>query len=312
MGKQGAFTQVAETVVLQNERTLSSFISDLKLLLKSGVLISNSVPVFTGFWLALFLTGASFADYWVLFLLTLSGSTLVIAGALVINNWYDADIDRVMDRTSKRPTVTGSMSLKSVLTFGLVLSGAGFGLLFFTTLEAIIYAFIGWFTYVVLYTMWSKRRYTFNTIIGSVSGAVTPLIGWAAVASSFDIVPLILFLILFIWQMPHTYAIAMRKCEEYRKAGVAMLPVVRGFKVSKRHILFYVACLFPLPFFLTSLGSVFVVTAVLMNTVWLIVAVYSLFSKDDLKWAKVNFFSSINYIMIMYVLMAVVTLPLFN
>src|SRR5690606_6061656 len=116
----------------------------------------------------------------------------------------------------------------------------------FTTLEATLYSLIGWFTYVVLYTFWSKRKYTINTIIGSVSGAVTPLIGWAAITSSYHIVPIGFFLILFIWQVPHTFAIAMRRVEEYRAAGVPMLPVVAGFEATKRQIFIYVACLLPL------------------------------------------------------------------
>src|SRR5690606_17845577 len=177
----------------------------------------------------------------------------VMAGALIINNWYDVDIDTVMDRTKKRPTVTGHFSLKFVLVLGIICTALGFIFLYFTTFEAIFFTFIGWFTYVVLYTMWSKRRFTINSVIGSVSGAVSPLMGWAAVAPIDHIVPIMLFLILFVFQMPHTYAIAMRKYEEYKAAKVAMLPVVRGFEVTKKHFLFWVICLLPIPFFLGDL-----------------------------------------------------------
>ncbi|MGG1677844.1 heme o synthase [Neobacillus sp. NRS-1170] len=219
----------------------TSLIKDLKALFKASVLIANVLPVFSGFWLALYFTDSSLTNYWGDFLLTMIGSTLVMAGALVLNNWYDVDIDSVMDRTKHRPTVTGNISLKVVLTMGISFTILGFTLLLFTTIEAAIYAFVGWFTYVFLYTMWSKRRYTFNTIIGSVSGAVSPLIGWTAIESGFHVVPMMLFLILFIWQMPHTYAIAMRKYYEYKAAGVAMLPVVRGFAITKRQIFVYAA-----------------------------------------------------------------------
>lgn len=295
--------------LVRNHTTVTSkpgLLADLKSLFKALVLISNILPVFTGFCLAIYFTNTNFLESWSTLLLTISGSTLVMAGALLLNNWYDHDIDAVMDRTKMRPTVTGSISLRTVLIMGITLSVVGAGLLAFTTIEALIYAIIGWVTYVYFYTMWSKRRYTFNTIIGSVSGAVTPLIGWAALAPASHIVPITLFLILFIWQMPHTYAIAMRKCEEYTAAKVAMLPVVRGFKVTKRQTLLYIACLLPMPFLLTSLGTLFVVLATLMTLTWLSIGVISLFKKDDYQWASIMFISSLNYLMILFLMMIIV------
>lgn len=288
-------------------QNVTNLVTDVKSLFKGLVLLSNVLPVFTGLWLALYFTNASFLDHLSVVLLTLIGSTLVMGGALVLNNWYDADIDSVMERTKNRPTVTGTMSLKLVLWLGIALSVVGIVLLLFTTMEAVIYAFIGWFTYVFLYTMWAKRRYAFNTVIGSVSGAVTPLIGWSAIDSSFHIVPIILFLILFIWQMPHTFAIAIKKFDEYKAAGVAMLPVVRGINHTKWQNLIYIVCLLPLPFFLSSLGTTFITIATLFNTVWLLVSVYGFFMKDTVKWARINLIYSVNYIAILYILMVVVT-----
>jgi heme o synthase len=290
-----------------NTKSNSNFLSDLMSLFKAIVLIANVLPVFTGLWLAMYFTNTSISDKLDVVILTIIGSTLVMAGALVLNNWYDADIDAVMDRTKKRPTVTGAIPLNVVLAIGLILTIIGFILLLFTTVEAAIYALAGWFTYVVLYTMWSKRRYTFNTLIGSVSGAVTPLIGWAAIDSALHIVPIVLFLILFIWQMPHTFAIAMKKCDEYKAAGVAMLPVVRGFSNTKRQIVIYIGCLLPLPFFLESLGTPFIVLATFLNVGWLGMSMSRYFIKDQLKWAHMNFIYSVNYITILFSLMVVIT-----
>jgi protoheme IX farnesyltransferase len=298
--------------MLSNQRNISNIITDLKLLFKANVLIANVLPVFAGFWLALYFTNGSLSGNLDVLLLTIFGSTMVIAGALALNNWYDVDIDTVMDRTKNRPTVTGNFSLKQVLTIGISLTGVGFTLLFFTTFEATLYAFVGWFTYCFPYTMWSKRRYAFNTVIGSVSGAVTPLIGWTAIAPGFQKVPMILFLILFIFQMPHTFAIAVKKYDEYKAAGVAMLPVVRGLAVTKRQMVIYIACLFPLPFFLAPLGTTFMVIATLLNVGWLVVSISGFFSKDNYKWAHVNFLYSVNYITIIFLTMIVVTLPIFN
>lgn len=296
--------KVEKVVSVQN---VTNLITDIKSLFKGLVLISNVLPVFTGLWLALYFTGSSLADNLGIVLLTLIGSTMVMGGALVLNNWYDVDIDTVMERTKNRPTVTGTIPLKVVLGIGIALSIFGMVLLLFTTMEAVIYAFIGWFTYVILYTMWSKRRYAFNTIIGSVSGAVTPLIGWSAIDSSFHLVPIMLFLILFVWQMPHTFAIAIKKYDEYKAAGVAMLPVVRGMRNTKWQNFFYVVCLLPLPFYLDSLGFVFITIATLLNVVWLAVSVGGFFTKSDFKWAQLNFIYSVNYIAIMFTMMVIVT-----
>lgn len=309
MNKNAIVSSLDDRNAMQTSgQSISSLFADIRSLVKLNVLIANVLPVFTGFWLAIYFSGAAFNEYWGLFLLTMIGSTFVMAGALVINNWYDVDIDTVMDRTKNRPTVTGHFSLKTVLTIGITLSILGFILLLFTTVEATIYAFIGWFTYVVLYTMWSKRKYTLNTVIGSISGAVSPLIGWTALASGFQLVPIVLFLILFIFQMPHTFAIAMRKYDEYKAAGVAMLPVVYGFEMTKRQSLVYVACLLPLPFFLGMLGTTFLVIASLLNIGWIVLSFRGFYSKDDKKWARWMFLYSVNYISLLFLLMVFVTL----
>ncbi|TFJ91299.1 heme o synthase [Lentibacillus salicampi] len=290
----------------------TSMAADLKLLFKFPVLIANAVPVFAGFWLAIYFTEASFAANFDLFLLTIIGSTLVMGGALVLNNWYDVDIDTVMDRTKSRPTVTGDMQLRTVFWIGMATSILGLGMLAFTTLEAVIYALIGWFTYVVLYTMWSKRRYTLNTVIGSVSGAVTPLIGWAALEPASHIVPIVLALVIFIWQMPHTFAIAIRKYDDYKTADVAMLPIVHGIEMTKRQMVIYIACLLPLPLFLFSLGTAFVVIATLLNIGYLALALSGLFSSDTRKWADKMFMVSVNYLMVIFIVAIIVTTPLFG
>ncbi|CEG28476.1 heme o synthase [Bacillus sp. B-jedd] len=291
---------------------LAVFLADVKSLFKGAVLVANVLPVFTGFWLALFFSGYAFADYLGLFWLTMAGSILLMGGALVINNWYDVDIDTVMERTKNRPTVTGHFSLRSVLVTGIVLSIIGQGLLLFTTFEAAIYGFIGWFTYVVPYTMWSKRRYTLNTVIGSISGAVSPMIGWTAIDSGFQLVPLIFFLILFLWQMPHTFAIAIRKHDEYKAASVAMLPVVYGMPATKRQMFIYILCLLPLPLYLLSLGTVFVVLAMIINIGFLAVSIQGFFAKDNQKWARMMFLYSVNYITLIFLLPIIVTLPAFQ
>ena len=306
--EQSPSWQKVDKSALVSKRSISNLIIDLISLFKGLVLVSNVLPVLTGFWLALYFTKDSLAANWEVFLLTIIGSTMVMGGALLLNNWYEVDLDKEMERTKNRPTVTGTIPLKVVLAMGIFFSILGMILLFFTTLEAAIYAFIGWFTYVILYTMWSKRKYTLNTVIGSISGAVTPLIGWAAIAPGYHYVPIVLALILFIWQIPHTFAIAIRRSEEYKAAGVAMLPVLRGFEFTKRQIVIYVACLLPLPFFLASLGTVFLVIATLLNVIFLVASIAGFFTKQDVRWARMIFLYSVNYLAILFIMMILVTL----
>ncbi|WP_078555046.1 heme o synthase [Bacillus alkalicellulosilyticus] len=285
----------------------TTLLTDVCSLLKAPVLIANVLPVVTGFSLALYFSGSSIYDYWGLFLLAVIGSTSVMAGALILNNWYDVDIDAIMARTKQRPTVTGNIPLQYSLVMGVFLTILGFIVLSFTTFEAVLYAFIGWFTYVVLYTMWSKRRYTSNTAIGSISGAVTPVIGWSVINPEFHIVPLILSLILFVWQMPHTFAIAIRKYDEYKAAGVAMLPVVKGVPITKKQIVVYVACLVPLPFFLSEIGVTFIVISSLLNVTWLAISIIGMYTKDNQQYSYVSFLYSVFYITFLFVLMILVS-----
>lgn len=294
------------------KQSIRSVLQDLKLLVKGFVLVANVLPIFTGFWLAFYLTDVSFTAIWDKFLFMALGGTFTIAGALILNNWYEVDLDSKMKRTELRPTVTGNFSLRAVLTMGIVSSIIGHVLLLFTTLEAFIYGFLGWFTYVVLYTFWSKRKYTLNTVIGSISGAFTPLIGWAAVTSSYHIVPLVLFIILFIWQIPHTFAIAMRRYDDYKAANVPMLPVVYGFPMTKRQSAIYVASLFPFPFFFLSLSVGFVILATILNIIWIIIAMHGLFTDKDEEYANRMFYFSLLYLTTVFGSLIIITLPLFH
>ncbi|WP_438822745.1 heme o synthase [Oceanobacillus alkalisoli] len=307
------YTDVVSDTAIPAKRDVKSLMQGVKALIKIGIVNSNLIPVIAGFWLAIYIYGLTFSEHVGTLIMTLIGSGLVIAGGAILNNWYDVDIDPKMSRTKSRPTVTGLFSLRAVLIAGIVTTVIGLGvLLLFTTVYAALFAFIGWFVYVVLYTMWTKRKYTLNTIVGCFSGAMPPLIGWYAIYPELHVVPVGLFLIMFIWQTPHFLALAMKKADEYKEAGVPMLPVVYGFNMTKRQIIVYVACLLPLPFLLSSLGTTFLVIATALNIGWFILAVTGLFIKDDLKWANRIFIYSLNYLVILFPMMIIVTLPIFN
>ncbi|MCX8002867.1 MAG: heme o synthase [Anoxybacillus mongoliensis] len=286
----------------------SGVLKDVLSVVKIGIVNSNLITTFTGLWLAFHFTGEGFLSNLHIVFFALVGSALVIAGSCALNNFIDRDIDHLMERTKSRPTVSGSMEPKRVLWFGILLVAVGTLSLLMTTVTAAVVGLIGVVTYVFLYTMWSKRSNTFNTVIGSVSGAVPPVIGWTAVDDTFHIVPIILFLLMFLWQPPHFLALAMKRCEEYRAAGIPMLPVVHGFAVTKRQIVIWIVALLPLPFYLFSLGVPFLVIATLLNVGWLALGLAGFKMKDDMKWAKWMFIYSLNYLTILFVTMVIVTI----
>lgn len=228
---------------------------DFLALIKIGIVNSNLITTFTGIWLAIYFSNKGFFASLDTVFYTLIGSALIMAGSCSLNNYIDRDIDYLMERTKTRPTVTGKISPSKVALIGIIFVSIGLFFLALTTLTAFIIGIIGVLSYVVVYSMWSKRQHVSNTVIGSLSGAVPPLIGWAAVDPTLDIIAWMLFLIMFAWQPPHFYALAMRRVEEYRTAGIPMLPVVKGFATTKRHIFLWVIALVTISVFYVTIRN---------------------------------------------------------
>ena len=291
----------------------STALKDFLVLVKVGIVNSNLITAFAGIWLGLYFTDQSFLANLDIVLYGVIGTALIIAGAGSLNNYIDRDIDVFMERTKKRPTVTGKINPLKVLYMGLALVTTGLLILLMASPMAAFLGLIGVVAYVWLYTMWSKRRFVSNTVIGSISGAVPPLIGWAAVDPNLHPIAWGLFLLMFVWQPPHFYALAMKRTEEYRAAGIPMLPVVKGFKATKVHMLIWVILLFPIPFILKPIGVSFMVLATILNIGWLLITLKGFsfkkeFSKEeDLKWANKMFIYSLNYMTIAFVAMVIVS-----
>ncbi|MGP4038451.1 heme o synthase [Gracilibacillus sp. D59] len=282
-----------------------SVLTELKYLFKRFVLIANVLPAMLGFIMAARYYHISFEDYWVDFILLLVGSTVLVAGALTLNNWLEADVDKLMERTQNRPTVTGSLSLRAILILGISLSMVGQFLLLLINIEVAIYGFMGWYTYVVIYTVWTKRKVTWNTHIGSLSGAVTPMMGWAVIDSALHVIPMSLFAIMFLWQMPHTYAIAIRKYDDYARSGLKMLPVVRGYQVTIRRTVIYIVLLLFVPLFLDGFSSLFYLLLTVLNIGWLAIGVSGFKVPSIKKWADLLFISSLIYLLTAFLLYVV-------
>jgi protoheme IX farnesyltransferase len=197
------------------------------------------------------------------------------SGAL--NMWFDADIDALMTRTARRPVPAGNVKPGEALAFGLTLSVfsvAVLGLLV-NILAAAILAFTIFF-YAVVYTMWLKRSTPQNIVIGGAAGAFPPMIGWAAVTGSLSFEPILLFLIIFFWTPPHFWALAIYRMDDFRRAGVPMLPVVKGEPTTRLQILLYTLVLVPLgvlPYVLDYASVLYGAVSAVMGLGMLVLAV---------------------------------------
>ena len=225
------------------------------------------------------------------------------AGAL--NMWYDADIDARMVRTARRPVPMGRVQPGEALAFGLTLSGFSvvtLGLMV-NLLAAGLLAFTIFF-YIVVYTMWLKRSTPQNIVIGGAAGAFPPMIGWAAVTGSLSLEPVLLFLIIFFWTPPHFWALALYRTDDYARAGVPMLPVVRGDGVTRLQILLYTVILAPLgvsPWLMGYAGPLYGVVALVTGAIMLVLAVQVYRERRPVERASRNLFAfSILYLFLLF------------
>jgi heme o synthase len=198
----------------------------------------------------------------------------VAAGACgAINMWYDRDIDAIMRRTRNRPIPAGRIEPGPVLGFGITLAvGSVLVMGLAVNVPAALVLALSICFYVFVYTIWLKRRTPQNIVVGGAAGAFPPVIGWAAVTGSVDLIPLVLFAIVFIWTPPHFWSLALWANDDYRRAGVPMLPVVAGAKETRRQILLYTLVLVPLslvPYFVGFSGAVYGVSSGLLGLVFL-------------------------------------------
>jgi protoheme IX farnesyltransferase len=198
--------------------------------------------------------------------------------------WWDADIDAVMARTSKRSVPAGKVQPGEALAIGLALSGMSVIMLGLATnwLAAGLLAFTIFF-YAVIYTMWLKRWTPQNIVIGGAAGAFPPMIGWVAVTGSISIESVLMFALIFMWTPPHFWALALFLRKDYDNAGVPMLTVTHGRRVTRNHILIYTLLLAPMAVglgFTTVGGPVYLAGALLMNA-WFVKGAFEIWRRDE-------------------------------
>jgi len=264
----------------------------------------NDLSAVAGFLLASSLKGKFELG---IFAATLGGISLIIACGCVINNYIDRGLDAKMARTKWRQKMIDRIGPARIILYGSVLGMVGFGLLLaFVNVLTVAVGAVGLFFYLVMYGV-GKRQSTWGTVIGSVSGA-TPIVGgYTAVGGRLDGAALILFLAMALWQMPHFYAIAMYRYDDYRAAGLPVLPVKRGVHTAKIQILAYIAAFTIAAALLTAYGytdKIYLATMLALGLAWFIKGAQGL-QYDDEHWARRMFRFSLAVLLVFSVAVAV-------
>jgi protoheme IX farnesyltransferase len=257
------------------------------LITKPGIILGNLFTVAGGFFLAsrgLFDIGLFFA--------TLLGLGLIIASACICNNYIDRHLDSKMERTKNRAMVNGAVSMEAALTLAAALGIAGVLVLYsYTNGLALGAALFGFFVYIFLYSYW-KAKTIYATAIGSIAGAMPPVVGYFAAGGNLDLGALLLFALLVLWQMPHFHAIAIYYLHDYSKAGIPVLPAEKGMVRTKIHMALYIALFIPIAALLTVFGytgGVFLAAIVALGGVWLLLGLSGFACRDDTIWGRKMF-----------------------
>jgi protoheme IX farnesyltransferase len=240
--------------------------------------------------------------------LTCLGGALSAGGAGAINHWFDRDLDAVMVRTANRPVPAGRVSPRNALVFGILLGVSAFVLLASTVnVLAAALSLSGLLGYVFVYTIWLKRRTPQNIVIGGAAGAVPPLVAWAATTGHLSGSALYLFAIVFYWTPPHFWALSLLMKDEDAKAGVPMMPVVRGEEETRFQIVLYTFLLVAitiLPFVGGLFGAVYFISAVVLGSAFIALAV-QLFRSRERRPALRLYLSSLAYLALLFAAMVI-------
>ncbi len=275
-------------------------VNDFAVLLKPKIM---SLVVFTALVGILMAPGGADAKTGLIALLCIA----IGAGAAgAINMWYDRDIDRIMRRTMDRPIPAGRMEPKLALCYGVFLA-IGSVAMMTVQVSMVAGALLAMtiFYYVVIYTAWLKRRTPQNIVIGGAAGAFPPLVGWASVTGSIDPGAIALFMIIFLWTPPHSWALALFRTGDYAAAGVPMMPVVAGERETKRQMLIYTVLMIAAtlaPSFLGVSGWLYLITATVLGIMFW-VRTWKLWKAEGTEPAKPLFLFSIFYLFMIFLAM---------
>lgn len=261
-------------------------------LTKPGIIFGNLIASAAGFFLA-----AKGQIDWPLLLATIFGVVFIVGSGCAFNNVIDRDIDGKMQRTKNRVLVTGLLSVNRALVFATMLGTIGFGLMyFFTSPLALAFGALGFVVYVGFYSLMFKRTSVYSTAIGSLSGACPPVMGYVAVTGTMDIAALILLMAFCLWQIPHSYAIAIYRFSDYQQAKIPILPIIKGTRSARFHMLAYIIAFVIVCVMLTQQNYASILFAIVMTTLglyWAYVAVMEYGASNEQLWGKKLFILSV-------------------
>jgi len=291
---------MATTETVSNTPTISDFLVLCKIKVVSLIMLTAVVGMFL-----------ATPDLPPLHLVILGSIGIAFAScsAAVFNHIIDQKIDNEMHRTANRPLPEGKISSKTAFIFGVALGVLGIGvLLIWVNVLTAVLTFFALIGYAVFYTMYLKRATPQNIVIGGAAGAAPPLLGWAAITNSVTLESLLLFAIIFIWTPPHFWALAIHRQKEYAKVNIPMLPVTHGHYFTRIQILLYTILLFIvtlMPYLVKMSGLIYLAGAVVLGIGYLYYSVEMLRRPDDKTLPMKSFGFSINYLMILFVVLLV-------
>ena len=236
-------------------------------------------------------------------LASLVGFALLAAASAALNHIFDRETDKNMSRTKSRPLAAGNISLTEALTFTAILLFVGSSLmLYFSNLLTLMITTFGFIFYSLIYTIYLKWATPQNIVIGGLSGALPPLIGWTAVSNEISLMPLILVLIIFLWTPPHFWPLAIDRMEEYKKEGVPMMPIAKGVTRTKKEMVVYAVLLLAAslaPYIYGLAGIFYLVTTTALNLYFIYLCLIYLNDKDNQLSMKIFNFS-VKYMLLFF------------
>lgn len=285
--------------------SITANLRDLVALTKPRITLMVIITTAGGLWLAQ--NHESGSTSWITVIVTLIATAMVVGAANTLNCWLERDVDKHMARTKLRPLPAGRLDPKWALALGLALGAISVPILTMVAnpLTGLLAA-IALVSYVWVYTP-LKQKSPIALIVGSVPGALPPLMGWTAATDELGAPGIVLFGILFLWQLPHFLAISIFRQNEYTKAGIKVMPAVRGNAATKRHAAMYAGALVPVSLMLVPLGiagTIYLVAAAVLGVGFLAWAVWGLREEAGNKWARQLFFASLVYLPLLFAALA--------
>ncbi|BAC24297.1 cyoE [Wigglesworthia glossinidia endosymbiont of Glossina brevipalpis] len=275
-------------------------------IIKPGIIFGNIISTIGGFLLA------SQGDINVnLFIFTISATAILIASASIFNNCIDKDIDIKMQRTKNRAIAIGLISSNIAYIYALILLILSFLLFLKTNFLTIFISMLGFFIYVFIYSLLMKRKSVYSTIIGSLSGATPPIIGYCSVKEHFDIGAFILLCIFSFWQIPHSYAIGLVRYNDYKIASIPIFPIKKGSFKTKINIIIYIIAFFIstiMLFFAGYTGNNYLFFSIFFGLIWIFIAIKGFKSSEEnfnIIWGRKIFLFSIVIITAISILISI-------